>query len=175
MMEMVLRVVVYAASVWLSQKYADGYWVVGPAFGLAVAIFAWMSSKDRDAKKCVVFVAASTLIYALVYWLSRLDWRNNSDLFEYFLGPLPAGVITGSMLLPAAHARIFKTPHLLAAKTALGLIISFYIITLLGYLDDKVGFGMNIPWLSVMIAVWQGIYLYLFFIKRERDSDVVHV
>ena len=48
-MEILFRLVVYAVSVWVSNKYADGYWVVGPVFGLAVVSYdmkspawAWM-------------------------------------------------------------------------------------------------------------------------------------
>ena len=164
-MAILFRLVVYGLSVWISNRYADGSWVVGPAFAAVVLAYDWKGLKE-NAVRGVLFFAASTLIYALVYRITNLKWGNDSDLFEYFLGPFPIAIVIGSVLLPAAHAVLFRKPVRLALRAAALLAGSFYFVTVLGYANEEWGIGPEIPWLPILVAVWQGAYLWHFFIRK---------
>ena len=166
-MEILFRFLVYAVSAWVSSKYADGYWIVGPVFGMAVVSFDIKSLKNLDLFKHAAFVAASTLIYALVYRISRLEWGNNSDLFEYFIGSFPAAIVTGSVLMSVAHLMFFNKSKETMIRAIAGLIVSFYLLTFVIYFNDKSHLGWQVHWITVMIAVWQGMYLYIFFSKGK--------
>ena len=166
-METLFRLLVFAASAWVSNKYADGYWIVGPVFGMAVVSFDLKSLKDLNIFKHASFLAASTLIYALVYRISRLEWGNNTDLFEYFIGSFPAAIVTGSVLLSVAHTILFNKSKDVMVRAIAGLVVSFYALVFLMYFNDKSHLGWNIQWIAVMIAVWQGMYLTIFFSKSK--------
>ena len=111
MTSILFRWIVYGVSAWVSVKYADGYWVVGPVFGAAVISYDSDSFRKLVVGRHLAFFIASTLIYALVYRISIGPWEFHSDFLNYFAGPFPSAVVTGSVLLPIAHRVIFrKTP-----------------------------------------------------------------
>lgn len=168
-MEILLRFAVYAASVAVSNKFAAGYWVVGPVFGLAVLVFLWRRAKAYWPG-AAAYVAASTLIYALVYRIAGFKWgASSSDFSSYFIGPFPVAVLVGSILLPCAHAIILRCPRALAWRTVAMLAASFYFVTFLAYLNSERGIGPYVSsWLPIMIAVWQGVYLLSF---KEKNND----
>ncbi|HTL70958.1 MAG TPA: hypothetical protein VL404_06675 [Candidatus Eisenbacteria bacterium] len=154
------RLVVYGLGVWASNELADGYWGVGPVFGAVVLLWAWKRT-GREPLRSAVFVAASTLIYAFVYYVSGLKWGSDSKLFEYFIGPFPAAIVAGSFLLPLAHTFIFEKSADRSLRTGFVLTFFFYLVTVLGYANEEFNIGPDIPWLPIMIAVWQGAYLWL--------------
>lgn len=156
------RWVLYAVCVAVSQKFANAHWVVGPVFGLTVAAFDAMGRKDADWARRAGFVATSTLIYALVYQISTLNGRNDSELFEYFFSPFSAGVVSGSVLLPLAHAVFFRRSFRLAKFVSLALVVSYYLVTLLAFGYDHLGVEWGVPWIAILVGVWQGVYLRLF-------------
>ena len=166
-MEILFRFLVYAASVWISNKYADGTWVVGPVFGMAVVSFDIKSLKNLDLFRHAAFLGASTLIYALVYRISRLEWGGNSDLFNYFIGSFPAAIVTGSVLMSVAHSVFFNKSKETMVRAIAGIILSFYLLTFLMYFNEKSRLGWQVQWITVMIATWQGMYLYIFFSRGK--------
>ena len=119
-------------------------------------------------------MAASTLIYALVFWISSGKWSWPNDLMNYFFGPFQVAVVVGSLLLPFTHRVLFQRPAPLAWKTALLLIASFYAVTLISFINDKhpLGFheqaflGFHLNFITLSIAIWQWLYLALFFRKE---------
>jgi uncharacterized membrane protein len=137
---------------------ADGYWVVGPVFGAAVLIYNWSETR-KSLVSAAAFLAASTLIYALVYRVSQMRWGSDSALFEYVIGSFPIAIVMGSILLPLADRLLLKKSGALPMKQVCLLIGGFYFITLLSYLCDVLGIQQHIPWLIILIAVWQGTYL----------------
>jgi hypothetical protein len=165
--ENLFKIVVYALSVAVSAKYADGYWVVGPVFGAAVCLFDMKSFKDLNLFKHAAFIGVSALVYALVYRLSKLDWGTNTDLFEYFIGSFQAAIVVGSVLMAVAHSIFFGKNKDVMVKAMLTLIVAFYMVSFLTYFNDKSRLGWDIPWLTIMIALWQGIYLSVFFGKSK--------
>jgi len=162
-MELFFRLVVFAASAWISVKYAVGYWVVGPVFGLAVVSWDSNTFKKFVAVKHLSFLAASTLSYALVYHVSTLNWGHGSDFLDSMIGSLPIAVVVGSILLPLAHKLLFSSDFKRAARLIILLILSFYIITLISFGNDHFEWGFKINFLAISITVWQGLYLYSFF------------
>ena len=167
--ETVSILVVYFISVWLSVKYADGYAVVGPIFGLAVVAFDSKFFRNILKEKHLSFILASTLIYALVYSITSIKWESQIALVNYLIGPFPIGVVLGSILLPTAHKMIFKKPAALMRQVIFSLIASFYVVSLLAYFYNEFKWGIRFSFLGVSIAVWQGIYLYLFYSKKQKN------
>ncbi|GEM_PF-966690 len=173
-MQILFRFLAYVVSVAVSNKYAVGYWVVGPVFGTAVVVFAWKKAKS-NWPGAAAYIAASTLIYALVYRVSSLRWGNDSsELTEYFAGPFPVAVLMGSVLLPCAHAIILGRPRALAWRTAAALAASFYLLTLLRYLNQELEMGPHVSWMPVTVGVWQGVYLVSFFIVSAGENKAGH-
>ena len=166
-MEALFRLLVYGASVWVSNKYADGYWVVGAVFGLAVVSYDMKGFKDLDFIKHAIFLAFSTLIYALVYRISRLSWGTDTDLFHYFIGSFPAAIVLGSVLMPITHCIAFNKSKELMVRAIVTLVASYYVVTLAMYINEKSNLGLHVQWITVMIASWQGLYLYTFFSKSK--------
>ncbi len=162
-MELFFRLVVFAASAWISVKYAVGYWVVGPVFGLAVVCWDSNTFKKFVAAKHLSFLAASTLIYALVYHISTLNWDHGSDFLDSIIGSLPIAVVLGSVLLPLAHKFLFSSSFKRVARLIILLILSFYIITLFSFANDHFEWSLKINFLAIAITVWQGLYLYFLF------------
>jgi len=169
MIEGMARFLIYACSVFISSKYANGYWVVGPVFGLAVVC--WDSGNFRNfaAARHAVFLAASSLIYALVFWISSQNWNRGSDLLDSLFGSLPIAVITGSVLLPAAHRVFLKTGRKAFARTAPLLILSYYIIASISLAKDALRWEWDVNFLLLLIGAWQGIYLYSLFSDEQKD------
>ena len=166
-MEMIFGLLVYAASVWASNKYAGGYWIVGPVFGAAVVLLDSKFLKGLNLFKHGVFLGASTLIYALVYRISRLEWGNDSDLFNYFIGSFPVAIVAGSVLMSVAHSVILGKGKEAMVRAMAALVVSFYFLSFLSYMNEKSHMGWHVEWLTVMIAVWQGVYLSVFFSKSK--------
>ena len=165
-MEISVRLIIYVCSVLISFKYAGGYWVVGPVFGLAVVCWDSNTFRSFAAKKHLAFLAASSLIYALVYHISRQNWNHGSDFMDSVAGSLPVAVITGSILLPLAH-KVFLSAGWKAVRQTIPLLVaSYYLVTAVSWAKDVSGVTWDINFLMVAIAAWQGAYLYSFFLKK---------
>lgn len=164
---MLLRLLLFIACVFVSHKYAGGYWVVGPAFGFTVAAFDAKGLKSSLGKH-VIFIALSTLVYVLVYSISGLKIGDDSVLYNYFIGSFPIAIVTGSVLLPTVHMRVFNRSRAGLTHAILSLVGSFYAVELLMLGAEKLQLAPNFPWLAVLIAVWQGVYLYAFFGEKNH-------
>lgn len=167
MQEQIVRFLVYAASVFISWKFADGYWVVGPVFGLAVVAWSAKSPQDIKAPKHIGFIVASTLIYALVFKISSIHMDLGSDLLESLFGSMAIAIIVGSFLLPAAHMVFFKVNEKTFANTVLILVLSYYFVVGVSCMRDAWGAGWPINILFLLVAIWQGVYLYSFFGRKS--------
>jgi hypothetical protein len=159
-----LALAAYGAGAWASVKYADEYWVVGPVFGAVVLFFARKALR-KNAAGAASYFAASVLIYALVRFIADLGWGDGRAFFEYVAGPFPVAIVAGSLLLPLAHRAFLKADARAAFRTSATLVGTFYLVTLLGYVNEELGVGPHVAWLPVLVAVWQGTYLAGFFRK----------
>ncbi len=157
-MSRIIPWIVYAVSVYLSRQYAEGYWVVGPVFAVAYFGFHLDQLKKGVSFKHAFFLGASTLTYALVYWISSHGWKFKEDAQDMFFGPLTVGVVLGSLLLPFLHGIIFSADTKTLRKVSLWLILSWYATCLVSMMDDVSNVPWDIDYLLVAIALWQGIY-----------------
>ena len=167
MQQQIARFLVYTASVFISWKFADGYWVVGPVFGLAVVVWDSKSLKDLQTRPHVAFIIASTLIYALVFKISSQRLDLGSEFLESLFGSFAISIIIGSLLLPLAHKIFFKTNEKMFMNTVFLLILSYYFVVLMSLIHDMSGHNLPINMLFLLVALWQGVYLYSFFSKKS--------
>lgn len=158
--------IAWALSVWISDTYAAGYWIVGPVFGAAVLA----ANRERVFRhlsfKHALFLAASTLIYALVYGLSAKGWRFQPDLLDMLAGATTAGVIVGSLLMPLVHAYLFAVDFKTVRRVSLKMIAAWYLAVLVSWIDDRLNIPFNVDYLLIAIALWQGIYIKNMKIKN---------
>jgi hypothetical protein len=138
-----------------SATHMTDYWVIGPMFGLVVLIWRSPDVDDLFKPDAALFLAASTLIYALVVKLER------SENFT-----LEAAVAAGTVLLAAAHAGFLKTPWNRAAVAACGTYIVWFLLSrLLGQLDEGTQIGQTISEglrdtrLINLASIWQVAYV----------------
>lgn len=158
-----IKFIIFLVTAWMSVRYADGYKIVGPVFGLAVVAFDSNLFRKVSKEKHILFIIASTLIYGLVYWISMWKWEADFVLINYFIGPFPLGVILGSVLLPLAHRKILTSSPALTKQVMVSLVASFYMVMILAFLNNEYGVGIRFNFIAISITLWQAIYLYLFF------------
>lgn len=159
-MNPIAALAVYAAGVWVSWKYCAGYWIVGPVFAAEVLIINFNQLKKSSLFRYVLFAGFSTLIYALVFRIADKAWRLEPEWLDMLAGSMTGAVIIGSVLMTAVHAFLFETDIKTARKAALNLIVSWYVVTLLSILDQKLKLTSGHYYGLTGIAVWQGLYLY---------------
>jgi hypothetical protein len=158
-MKKIIPWLVYAASVFLSAHFAAGYWAVGLIFGIAVLLANFEAVRSKLSLQHLVFVVASILIYALVYWMADKGWKFNQDWLDSLIGSFSAGVVVGSLLLPFVHSILFGTDPKRIQSTALALIGSWYGVVLLSWLCGYFKIKLPVTYIQIAIALWQGIYL----------------
>ena len=153
------KVVVFLLCAYASATHMSDSWVIGPMFGLVVLIWRSPDVDDLFKPDAAFFLAASTLIYALVVKLER------SESFT-----LETAVAAGTVLLLAAHAGFLKTSWNRAAIAACGTYIVWFVVSrLLGQLDEGTQIGQTISEalrdsrLVNLASIWQGAYLGFMF------------
>ena len=161
------KIIIFVIGGCLSQRYADSYWGIGPLFGAVVVI--WQAKKVQEifSLKNFIFLAASTFIYAFVYYLSNHGKDYASPILGIFLSALSVGVLAGSFLLPLAQKFIFGGSWELTLKTFGQLILSFYLISVADAILKSAHFAKNMNLLALAIFLWQGLYVYNFFLKMK--------
>ena len=150
----------YAASVFLSFKFCAEYWVTGPVFAAALLLVNYEQVLKGFSFKYVLLSAASTLIYALVVWISSNGWRFHNNIADMLMGSTSCGVVAGSFLMPGVHAVLFGIDIRRVRTTILLLLLSWYGALLASWIDDKSGLRSPVNYALVAIALWQGFYLY---------------
>lgn len=159
-MKKVIPWLAFIASILISRKFCDQYWVVGPVFGAAVLVANYEIVRKKFSIQYILFLAASTLIYALIFWIADKGWKFESDALDMLAGSLSGAVVVGSLLMPFIHTMLLGADFKTAQSTALGLIAVWYVVVLLSWIDDKVGFSPRIDYIFIAIAFWQGLFLY---------------
>lgn len=155
----------YGASVFVSRKFCEGYWVVGPVFGTAVLLAHFESIRKKFSPNHLLFVAASALIYALVFWISDKGWKFQQDWLDRLAGSLSGGVVVGSLLMPFVHAILLGADPKSAQSASVSLIGSWYAVVFLSWLDEILHIKFRMDYLFLAIALWQGLYLYRLKLK----------
>jgi len=149
----------YAVSVFISSYYTAEYWVVGPVFAAAALAVNYPAVSKKFSSKHLLFIAASTLIYALVFLIANRGWKIEADWLDMLAGSATAGVVLGSILMPSVHAMLFGAEIKTVRSVCLWLIASWYAVNLLAWLGDQFDFAHGINYNLLSVALWQGIYL----------------
>ncbi len=166
-----IRALTYILSAWISIKFASDYWVIGPVFGLTVVVWDSDHVSHFLSRKHILFVAISALIYALVLHIIMSEyWRFDIEILNDFFGTFSAGVITGSLLLPATHSLLLGSTKRTNAQASIALIVFFYLIILIGSLSAQLKLSIPFDIGDVVIAVWQAVYLACFFVKATTKA-----
>ena len=159
----VVKAIAFLVCAWVSAAHMSDYWVIGPTFGLVVLV--WRST-DVDAlfkPDALAFLAASTLIYALVVRLERGDLK------------LEGAVAVGTILLPLAHARFLKASWKRVATAIPGIYVVWFILSrALGQIHDSAGISQKINEalhdvrIINLASIWQVVYLTFMFLLRIK-------
>lgn len=160
---MVKRIVpwlAWIASVFISDRFYRGCWVVGPVFGAAFLAAHFDQIKKGLSIRHAVFLGSSTLTYALVYWIAENGgWRFEQDMMDMLFGSITTAIVVGSLLMPFLHGMIFPADLKTVRRVSLGLILSWYAVQIIAMIDDAANIPGHIDYLLIAIALWQGIYI----------------
>jgi hypothetical protein len=143
------------------------YWFVGPAFGAVVLLWNMHSAIDLVRPRSIPFLAASTLIYALVALIVMDLEEYVPDYGDLFDGGF-LGVMIGTALLPVAHCKLLGGPWGRLKFTAPVHYIVWHAIVVA---IDRSGVSDN-DFVNAM-SIWQALYLIAMFaptpkfLKRE--------
>lgn len=150
--------IVPAASILISWKYCAGYWVVGPVFAAACLLLQYEKVRKAFSLNHLLFAAVSTLVYALVFWISDKGWRFKTEWIDMLIGSLSAGVVLGSILMPVFHTMLFSGDLKTVRKISFLLAGSWYLTLWVSFVDDAINLPGRIDYSLIAIALWQGIY-----------------
>jgi hypothetical protein len=158
-MLLVFRLVMYAVGGYLSMACAteiggDGKYpligfAVGPIFGIVVLLWQSDSVRSLVGSASLQFLILSTLVWALIDWLLHVA---SDDKY------LDLNILVGSILLPCAHAWVFKSSW---RRAGLAIVLSF-----VGFESSRL-IPESGPALVRQIvnaaSLWQGGYLLAIF------------
>lgn len=156
------RAVIFVIGAYFCQEYAAEYWVVGPLFGAVVLFWHFSFARRTLHWNAAFFLIASTLIYALVVWISRKP-RLGDDAFYW-------AVWVGTILLPVAHALMLGASHSRAALAVPCIYGLWYgISSVLGQFTLPQAVQ---PFLNT-VSIWQALYLLFLFGGKSKKPEPI--
>lgn len=161
-MTLLVKRLVFAAGAYVSFDRCAEYWVVGPVFGVVVLLWQTAGVRALLAPKSLGFLASSTLIYALVYWISRQKMPEVSYLFSALL----LAVLVGTVLLSLAHGRWLGASQR-RVRIAIPIVYAAFYLSQFLNLPDAVQ-----KWINA-VSIWQAAYLFCFFgpeVRVKKES-----
>ena len=150
------KISAFLVGTYCSFRCVVSHWHVGPIFGIVVLIWRAKSLSDLFNIRSVAFLAASTLIYALVIEImERTSNRVSSDLWSYL------AVAVGTLLLPIAHGLCLHAPWSRVFLAVPAIYVVWY----------GLGLGLNamalhdqpVEALVNTVSTWQAAYLVFMF------------
>lgn len=136
------------------------YWYVGPIFGAVVLLWHAGSSRDLVRMRSLGFLAASTLIYALVAWII-LEWDDEIPEIPNVFDAGFLGVMIGSALLPVAHGALLGASWGRVTIAIPCLYLAWYALSLSEL------FGLDNALIN-FVSVWQALYLVCMFAPKPK-------
>jgi hypothetical protein len=151
------KLAAFLASAYALEHYGliAEYWYVGPIFGAVVLVWHARSSRDLVSIPSLKFLAASTLIYALVAWIIMDGDSVIPEIPDVFDAGF-LGVMIGSALLPVAHGALLGSSWRRVKIAIPCLYLVWYALALSGLFD------LDITLINSM-SVWQALYLLFMF------------
>ena len=150
------KIAAFLVGTYWSFRCAVSHWHVGPIFGIVVLVWRAKSLSDIFNIRSIAFLAASTLIYALVIEImGRTSNRISSDLWSYL------AMAVGTILLPIAHGLFLNAPWSRVFLAVPAIYLVWY----------GLGFGLNamdlhnqpVEALVNTVSIWQTVYLVFMF------------
>jgi hypothetical protein len=164
-MLLVFRLVIYLVGGYLSMACAveiggNGHYpLIGFAVGPIFAIVVLLWQNDFVSSASLKFLILSTLIWCLVDWL--LHVASGDKYFDL-------DILVGSILLPCAHAWIFRSSW---RRACLAIVLSFVGFELSRLIPEN---GPNLVRRIINPAMlWQGGYLLAMFARRFNGPRAV--
>lgn len=148
-------------------SYSDlisDYWYVGPAFGVVVLLWHTYRAAELLRPTSLAFLAASTLIYALVA-LIVMDLDEYIPNYGDFFDGGFLGVMVGTVLLPIAHCRFLGGPW---GRLKYSVPVHYAVWHIIVVAIDRSGISDN-DFINAM-SIWQALYLIAMFGPWQRFS-----
>ncbi len=146
-----LRVGAWLVSAFAGYSFLLNPVVPGITFGLAVVVWRWADTGRLPGMRSVVFVGASTINFAIVIGIARVDMMN-APVFD----PVEPAVIVGTVLLPVAQHYVFGLEWR-------RIIVAVPTIYFAAYVTALIASALvpNAPWNTIVnpVAAWQLAYL----------------
>ena len=166
------RIAAWGLCAFISIRYFNGPWVVGPVF----AVLFLAANRDQLRKKSwpryFLFLLASALVYALVHrfadngfalpWSHEKGWHFESDTMDMLVGPMTLAVSFGSLIMPLLQKLLFSVPMQTVRRGWLFLIGSWYLIILVSIGLEALNMQHSINFIAISMTLWQGIYFSIF-------------
>ena len=152
-----IKLAVFVAGALMSVRWMESPWVVGPVFGVVVAVWQMRTFRDVLTPRAFAFLLASTLLYALM-----LRWFDPA-LFSDRPDNLWLVVLAGTALLPLAHAVCFGTSWRRTLLAIPGIYASWLLV---GWLIQHSPLAESPLGRCEAAVVWWQL-LYLMFVVRH--------
>jgi hypothetical protein len=130
-------------------KYNLIGFAVGPIFGVVVLVWQSDSVRSLVGSASLKFLLLSTLIWCLIDWLLH---EASGDKY------LDLIILVGSILLPCAHAWVYRSSW---RRACLAIVLSFA-----GFESSRLMSRSSPDWLGRIVnaaSLWQGGYLLAMF------------
>lgn len=141
-------------------SYSDlisDYWYVGPGFGAVVLLWHTYRAAELFRPASLAFLAASTLIYALVALIVMYLDEFIPDYGDLFDGGF-LGVMIGTVLLPVAHCKFLGGPW---GRLKYSVPVHYVVWHITVVAMDRSGISDN-DFINAM-SIWQALYLIAMF------------
>ena len=157
-----------AVSIWISSRYIETHWVVGPVFGISYLAANADKLKKNLWLKYLLFLTASTLTYAVVYWITRSESLFKNKILDDWFDEYSTGVLFGTLTLPFLQGILFSIPFSIVWRSWLWLFGSWY-VTLSFIGNVSLPDGITVNGFHIALAFWQGLYFYLLRGQVDRE------
>jgi hypothetical protein len=149
---------VCAAEIGSGRSYPLVGFAVGPIFGVVVLLWEYDSLRSLVTSASLKFLILSTLIWSLVDWLMHV-----ASADQYFSW----NILAGSILLPCAHAWVFKSSWQRALSAMLLSFLGFESWRLMPETAPDL-----LKRIANAAALWQGGYLLAMYGPANKRRAV---
>jgi hypothetical protein len=158
----VARISIVFLSAWMISQRGFDYWAGGLAFGQIVLAASARRVDDLWSAAGLGFVASSVLIAVAAGSLLMWGYLHVSEWQSYCaLPPLPAALMMGTLLLPAAHAALLKASWQRAGLAIVGITLA-----------STLAVWIASPSLLGLALVWQASYILFMFAPPLRPARI---
>ncbi len=145
---LIARIAAFLVGAHGTRQVVTSSWYVGPIFGLVVLVWYARSLRELFALQSAGFLAASTLIYSLVFRIASMG-MTEENVFR-------AAVAIGTIFLPLAHKAFLTASWRRVLIAVPGIYGLWYALS---SLIAKRTWPQPVDSLVNPVAIWQAAYL----------------